>query len=78
MERKLRWAGHIARMRNRSGALVGQPEGRRPLGRPRRRWEDNFKMDLRDRSGSGQGLVVGFCECGYEPSGFIKCGEFLD
>ena len=35
-------------MRNRSGALVGKPEGRRPLGRPRRRWEDNIKMDLRE------------------------------
>jgi hypothetical protein len=49
--RRLRWAGHVARMGERIGAysaLVGKPEGRRPLGRPRRRWEDNIKMDLRE------------------------------
>jgi hypothetical protein len=48
--RRLRWAGHVARMGKRRGAyraLVGKPEGRRPLGRSRRRWEDNIKMDLR-------------------------------
>jgi hypothetical protein len=47
--RKLRWAGHVARMGEMSGAyraLVGKPEGRRALERPRRRWEDNIKMDL--------------------------------
>jgi hypothetical protein len=49
--RRLRWAGHVARMRERRGAyraLVGKPEGRRPLERPRRRWEDNIKKDLRE------------------------------
>jgi hypothetical protein len=49
--RRLRWAGHVARAGERRGAyraLVGKPEGRRPLGRPRRRWEDNIKMDLRE------------------------------
>jgi hypothetical protein len=49
--RRLRWAGHVARMGKRRGAyraLVGKPEGRRPLGRPSRRWEDNIKMDLRE------------------------------
>jgi hypothetical protein len=49
--RRLRWAGHVARMGERRGeyrALVGKPEGRRPLGRPRRRWEDNIKIDLRE------------------------------
>jgi hypothetical protein len=49
--RRLRWAGHVARMGERRGAyraIVGKPEGRRPLGRPRRRWEDNIKMDLRE------------------------------
>jgi hypothetical protein len=48
--RRMRWAGHVARMGEMRGAyniLVGWPEGRRPLGRPRRRWEDNIKMDLR-------------------------------
>jgi hypothetical protein len=49
--RRLRWAGHVARMAERRGAyraLVGKPEGRRPLERPRRRREDNIKMDLRE------------------------------
>jgi hypothetical protein len=48
--RRMRWAGHVARMGEGRGAyrvLVGRPEGKRPLGRPRRRWEDNIKMDLR-------------------------------
>jgi hypothetical protein len=48
---RMRWAGHVARMGEKSGAyrvLVGRPEGRRPLGRPRRRWEYNIKMDLQD------------------------------
>jgi hypothetical protein len=48
--RRMRWAGHVARMGEMRAAyiLVGRPEGRRPLGRPRRRWEDNIKMDLRE------------------------------
>jgi hypothetical protein len=49
--KKLRWKEHVARMGERRVAyrvLVGKPEGRRPLGRPRRRWEDNIKMDLRE------------------------------
>ncbi|KAJ4431821.1 hypothetical protein ANN_20426 [Periplaneta americana] len=49
--RRLRWAGHVARMgesRNAYRVLVGRPEGKRPLGRPRRRWEYNVKMDLRN------------------------------
>jgi hypothetical protein len=47
--RRLRWAGHVARMGERRGeirALVGKPDGRRPLERPSRRWEDNIKMDI--------------------------------
>jgi hypothetical protein len=47
--RRMRWAGHVARMAEGRGAdriLVGRPEGRRQLGRSRRRWEDNIKMDL--------------------------------
>ena len=47
--RRVRWAGHIACMWEKRGVcrvLVGKPEGKRPLGRPRRRWEDNIKMDL--------------------------------
>jgi hypothetical protein len=49
--RRLRWAGHVARMGERRGvyrALVEKPEERRPLGRSRHRWEDNIKMDLRE------------------------------
>jgi hypothetical protein len=48
--RRMRWAGHVARMgekRNAYRILVGKPEGKRPLGRPRRSWVDNIKMDLR-------------------------------
>jgi hypothetical protein len=48
--RRMRWAGHVARMGEERGVyrvLVGRREGKRPLGRPRRRWEDNIKMDLR-------------------------------
>jgi hypothetical protein len=47
--RRMRWTGHVARMgekRNAYRILVGKPEGKRPLGRPRRRWGDNIRMDL--------------------------------
>jgi hypothetical protein len=47
----MRWAGHVARLGEGRGVyrvLVGRPEGKRPLGRPRPRWEDNIKMDLRE------------------------------
>ena len=53
--RKIRWAGHVARMgegRHVHRVLVGKPEGKRPLRRPRRRWEDNIKMDLQEVGGS--------------------------
>jgi hypothetical protein len=49
--RRMRWGGHVARMGEGRGAyrvLVGRPEGKRPLGRPRRRWKGNIKMDLRE------------------------------
>ena len=49
--RRMRWAGHVARMEEGRGVhrvLVRKPEGKRPLGRPRRRWEDNIKMDLEE------------------------------
>ena len=58
--------------------LVGKPGGKRPLGRPRRRWMDNIRMDLQevgcglDWAGPGQGQVADACECGNESSGFIK------
>ncbi|KAJ4444137.1 hypothetical protein ANN_05926 [Periplaneta americana] len=65
--RRLRWAGHVARMgesRNAYRVLVGRPEGKRPLGRPRRRWEDNIKMDLR--------------EVGYDDRDWINLAQYRD
>ena len=52
--RRMRWAGHVARMGEDRGVhrvMVGKPEGKRPLGRPRHRWEDNIKMDLQEVGG---------------------------
>jgi hypothetical protein len=49
--RRMRWAEHVAHMeeeRKVYKVLVGKPEGKRPLGRPRRRWEDGIRMDLRE------------------------------
>ena len=49
--RRMRWVGHVARMGEERGVyrvLVGKPEGRRPLGRPRRRWADNIRTDLQE------------------------------
>jgi hypothetical protein len=72
------WGMHVMH-----GVLVGRPEGKRPLGRPRHRWEDNIKMDLQEVGGGcggldGYGQVAGTCEYGNELSGSIKCREFLD
>ena len=61
--RRMRWEGHVARMGERRGVyrvLVGKPEGKRPLWRLRRRWEDNIKMDLKE---------VGFRGCGLDRAG---------
>jgi len=88
--RRMRWAGRVVRMGEERGmyrVLMGKPEGKIPLGRPRRRWVDNIRMDL-------QGMGCGYmdwnglaqdrdswrtlCERGNEPSGSVKCGEFLD
>ena len=54
--RRLRWAGHVARMEEGRGAFkiwTGKPTGKRPLGRPRCRWEDNIRMDLEEIRGIG-------------------------
>ena len=51
MSRRLRWAGHVARMEENRSAfkiLTGTLAGKRPLGRPRRRWEDNIRMDIKE------------------------------
>jgi hypothetical protein len=57
--RSMRWAGHVARMgeKNAYRNLVGKPEGKRPLGRPRRRWEDSIKIYLRSDRVVWTGLI---------------------
>jgi hypothetical protein len=57
--RRMRWTGHIVRMgeNNAYRTLVGKPEGKRPLGRPRRRWVDNIKMDLREIGWGGMDWI---------------------
>jgi hypothetical protein len=79
----MRWAGHVAPTGEGRGVYrvsIGRPEGKRPLGRPRRRWEGNIKMDLRemginggelDSAGSEQGNVAGLCEQGDESLCYI-------
>jgi len=86
----MRWAGQVAGMGGEKCVCrvsVGKPGGKRPLQRTRRRWEDNFKMDIQEvgcwghgleRAGLRYGQVAGTCERGNEPSGSVKCGEFLD
>jgi hypothetical protein len=58
--RRMRWAGHVARMgekRNAYRILVGKPEGKRPLGRPRLMWVDNIKIDLREIGWDGMDSI---------------------
>ena len=58
--RRMRWAGHVARMEEERvvhKVLVGKPEGKRPLGRSRRRWEDNIKMDLQEVESGGMDWI---------------------
>jgi len=88
--RRMRWAGHVARMGEERGVyrvLVGKPEGRRPLGRPRRRWVDNISLDLQE-------VGCGYMDChGLAQDRdmwrtlvsavmnlrvSVKCGEFID
>ena len=77
--RRMSWAWHVAHMVERRGVyrvLVEKPEGKKPHGRPRRRW--NFTVwDIGVWTGSSW-LGIGTGECSNEPSGSIKCGEFLD
>jgi hypothetical protein len=85
---RMRWSGHVARvgeLRNIYEVFVRKRNGKRSLGRPRRKWKDNIRLDLRevgwlagrglDASGSG---AAESCEYGNEPSGSMKCGKFLD
>jgi hypothetical protein len=58
--RTMRWTEHVAHMgekRNACRVLMGRPEKKRPLGRPRRRWEDNSNMDLREIGWGGVGKI---------------------
>ena len=60
--RRLRWAGHVARMKKGRVAfkmLTGKPTGKRPLRRPRRRWGDNIRMDLKEIDINARNCVIG-------------------
>ena len=80
----MRWAGHVAPMGERRGVyrvLVGKPKGKRAIGRPRRRWEDNIKMDLQEVGCGGMDWI----ELAQDRDrwralviALMKCGEFLD
>jgi hypothetical protein len=84
--RRIRWAGHVARMgeeRKMYKVSVGKPEGKRPLGRPRRRWEDGIRLALREIGLGGVDWILlaqdrdwrRCCDCGDEPSG--SCATVL-
>jgi len=60
ISRRMRWAEHVGYMGERRGVcrvLVGKPQGKRPLGRPRRRWEDNIKTDLQEAGCGGMNRI---------------------
>jgi hypothetical protein len=88
--RWLRLAGHVARMGEVRGVyrvLVGKPKSKKPLGRPRHRWEDTIKLDLREIGIDGANWIrlaqdrvrlVGFCEHGNESSGSIRRRDIFD
>jgi hypothetical protein len=85
--RRMRWVGQVARMgekRNVYWLLVGKPEKKKPLGRPRRRWTDNIRMDFGE-VGWGDVDWIGLaqdrnssCEFGIELSDSIKCRETIE
>ena len=88
--RRMRWARYVARMGEERGVyrvLLGKPEGRRPLGRPRRRWVDNIRMDLQE-VGCGYMDWIGLAQERQRWRTLVstvmnvrvsmKCGEFLD
>jgi hypothetical protein len=79
MSRTMRWAGHVALIgeeRRLYKVLVGKPEGKRPLGRPRSRWEEGIRMDLRE-IGWGYGVDSVGSEWGMDASSFELCDEPL-
>ena len=79
--RRLRWAGHVARMeecRSAFNILTGTPTGKKLLGMPKHRWEDNIRMDIKEIGINTRDWVDSAkdipCECGIEPPGFISHG----
>ena len=86
--RRMRWEGHVARMGESRGVyrvLVGKPEGKRPLGRPRSRWEDNTKMDFQEVGCGNMGCIElaqdrDRCRALVHSlmNLWVPCGEFLD
>jgi hypothetical protein len=87
--RRMKWAGHMSRVGEGRGVyrvLVWRHEGKRPLGRPRHRWEDNIRLDLREIGINGANWIQltqdrvqwqSFCEHSDEPSGSIKKAGFF-
>ena len=80
--RRLRWTGHVVRMEEGRSAfeiLTGKPTGKRPSGKPRRKWEDNIRMDLEEIGINAENWVDSAqdrsCECDIEPPGFISHGD---
>jgi hypothetical protein len=82
----MRRARHCSEGRGVYRVLVGKPEGKGPLGRSRHRWEYHNEMDIQEVGCGGMDWIglaqdgdmgAGTCECGNEPSGFIKFGNFL-
>jgi hypothetical protein len=85
--RRMKWAGHVARMEEKRNAyriLVGKPEGKRPLGRPRYRWMNTIKIDLRETGWDGMDWIrliwfrIGTSEHDNAPLGSIKCWKVLE
>jgi len=77
--RRMRGAGHVARMGEGRGVhrvLVGKPEGKRPMGRPRPRWEDNSKIDLQE-VGRGCGDWMELAQDGDRWRALVSTGNFL-
>jgi hypothetical protein len=76
--RRMRWVGHVTRMvegRGVYGILVGKPEERRPLGRPRRRWEDSIKIDLQEVECGGVDWIE-LAQDRHSWRAFVKGGQY--